>query len=60
MRKYAFNEYENQENIFISTIKFLTKRDVNGFNSIVLAYGATGSGKTFSMKKNKKNKEKWH
>ena len=60
MRKYAFNEYENKENIFLSTIKFLTKRDINGFNSIVLAYGATGSGKTFSMLGNEKNKEQWH
>jgi type II secretory ATPase GspE/PulE/Tfp pilus assembly ATPase PilB-like protein len=25
-----------------------------------LAYGATGSGKTFSMLGNEKNKEQWH
>ena len=52
---YSFDKYENQENIFNCTTKFLIKGVVNGYNATVFAYGATGAGKTYTMLGNDEN-----
>lgn len=46
---YAFDEESSQEEVYQCTTKHLLEGILDGFNAIVLAYGATGSGKTFSM-----------
>ncbi len=52
---FAFNQNDNQEIIFNSTVKFLIEGVVNGFNATVFAYGATGAGKTYTMLGNEEN-----
>lgn len=46
---YAFDEESSQEEVYQCTTKHLLEGILDGYNAIVLAYGATGSGKTFSM-----------
>ena len=52
---YVFDKNETQENIFNNTTKFLINGVVNGYNSTVFAYGATGAGKTYTMLGNDEN-----
>ena len=46
---YVFGPLTTQEKIFNLTTKILIDNVVNGYNSTVFAYGATGAGKTFTM-----------
>ncbi|KAJ9048047.1 tubulin-dependent ATPase kip3 [Entomophthora muscae] len=45
----VFNEEATQEDVFEGTSKDLIDEVLNGFNSTVFAYGATGCGKTHTM-----------
>jgi kinesin family protein 18/19 len=44
----AFNETATQQDIFEHTGKHLVEGVLQGFNSSVFAYGATGAGKTYA------------
>ena len=46
---YAFDHEADQEKVFNLTTQFLIEGILNGYNSTVFAYGATGAGKTFTM-----------
>lgn len=46
---YAFDEDVSQEEIYMKTTKFLLQGVIDGYNATVLAYGATGCGKTYTM-----------
>lgn len=46
---YAFNEHAAQQQVFEATTKPLIKTMAKGCNCCCFAYGATGSGKTFTM-----------
>jgi kinesin family protein 18/19 len=46
---FAFDETASNDRVFNSTTKFLCDGVLEGFNSTVFAYGATGSGKTHTM-----------
>ena len=46
---HAFDEQTPQESIFKSTTKLLIDGVMNGYNATVFAYGATGTGKTYTM-----------
>lgn len=46
---YAFDEDSSQNDIYLKTTKFLLKGVLDGYNATVLAYGATGCGKTYTM-----------
>lgn len=46
---YAFDRDASQSTVYESTTQFLLKDVVEGFNATVLAYGATGAGKTYTM-----------
>jgi kinesin family protein 18/19 len=46
---HAFDEKTPQESIFKSTTKLLIDGVMNGYNATVFAYGATGTGKTYTM-----------
>uniref|UniRef100_T1E1R7 Kinesin-like protein n=1 Tax=Cupiennius salei TaxID=6928 RepID=T1E1R7_CUPSA len=52
-RKYvfdwAFDENSTQEDVYEKTTKTLVDSVVDGYNGTVFAYGATGSGKTYTM-----------
>ena len=52
---YVFDKFESQKQIFNNTTKFLIDGIINGFNATVFAYGATGSGKTYTMLGNEEN-----
>ncbi|KAI0221548.1 tubulin-dependent ATPase kip3, partial [Massospora cicadina] len=45
----VFNEDASQEDVFEGTSRELIDEVLNGFNSTVFAYGATGCGKTHTM-----------
>ena len=45
----VFSEKASQLNVFEQTTKPLCKSVLNGFNSTVFCYGATGAGKTHTM-----------
>jgi kinesin family protein 18/19 len=45
----AFNKNSTQEEVYISTTKFLIKDVIEGYNATVFAYGASGAGKTYTM-----------
>ena len=45
----VFDEASTQEDVFNLTVKPLVKHAISGYNATVLAYGATGAGKTFTM-----------
>jgi kinesin family protein 18/19 len=51
----AFNETATQQDIFENTGKHLVEGVLQGFNSSVFAYGATGAGKTYTMLGDMKN-----
>jgi kinesin family protein 18/19 len=44
-----FDQHSTQEQVFEKTTKPLVKPVLNGYNSTVFAYGATGAGKTHTM-----------
>ena len=46
---YTFNEDVSQEEIYNYTAKNLVSNILNGFNSTLITYGGTGSGKTYTM-----------
>ena len=46
---FAFDEKASQEEVYHYTSEMLLKNVIDGFNATVLAYGATGSGKTYTM-----------
>ncbi|CAJ1049776.1 kinesin-like protein KIF18A [Xyrichtys novacula] len=46
---HVFNENSTQADIFENTTKGVLDGVMNGFNSTVFAYGATGAGKTHTM-----------
>ena len=46
---FAFDSSVNQSDIYQITTSNLVKQVVNGFNATVFAYGATGTGKTYTM-----------
>lgn len=46
---YAFDDDSNQEEVYTNTTKSLLPDLLDGFNSVILAYGATGCGKTHTM-----------
>jgi len=53
---YVFHEDDTTQMIFDSTSKELVEETLKGFNSCIFAYGATGSGKTFTMLGNQRVK----
>ena len=46
---HAFGQTTPSDKVYNSTTRFLVDGVVAGFNATVFAYGATGSGKTFTM-----------
>ena len=52
---FTFPEKTNQEEIYHYTTETLLQSVFDGFNSTVFAYGATGSGKTYTMVGNGEN-----
>ena len=46
---YVFDEESTQEDVFRNTTEFLLDGAIQGYNSTVFAYGATGAGKTYTM-----------
>ena len=51
----AFGEEVHTERVFELTTQFLCEGALNGLNSTVFAYGATGAGKTYTMLGNQAN-----
>ena len=52
---YAFDEHTQQEDIYHFTTENLIESVMEGYNGTVFAYGATGSGKTYTMVGDKSN-----
>ena len=52
---YIFNGYENQKEVFNLTLKNSVKDLINGKNITILTYGASGSGKTYTILGTRKN-----
>ena len=52
---FAFDEKCDQAEIYKNTTSNLIKKVVDGFNATIFAYGATGSGKTYTMVGNSDN-----
>ena len=52
---FAFDEETTQEDIYHFTTEMLINKVMEGFNATVFAYGATGSGKTYTMVGDDKN-----
>ena len=46
---FAFDEKCDQSEVYQCTTANLVKQVINGFNATVFAYGATGTGKTYTM-----------
>ena len=46
---YVFSQSSTQEEVYQNTTKQLLPGIIDGFNATVFAYGATGSGKTYTM-----------
>ena len=46
---FAFSDKDTQEDVYQITTSHLVKQVINGFNATVFAYGATGTGKTYTM-----------
>jgi kinesin family protein 18/19 len=45
----AFTKNSTQEEVYLSTTKFLINDVIEGYNATVFAYGASGAGKTYTM-----------
>ena len=52
---YVFDKNASQQEIYNKTTKPLLDNIIEGFNATVFAYGATGSGKTYTMLGNNQN-----
>ncbi len=52
---HAFNKHSTQEEVYMNTSNKLLKGLLEGFNATILAYGASGAGKTYSMVGNGEN-----
>ena len=50
-----FDDKHNQKKIFNSTTESLITKFLNGYNASILAYGQTGTGKTYTMEGEKDN-----
>ena len=46
---YAFDKDDTQLDVYDNTTKFLLPGILDGFNTTIFAYGATGAGKTYTM-----------
>ena len=46
---HAFNKFATQEEVYESTTRGLINGVMAGYNATVFAYGATGTGKTYTM-----------
>ena len=46
---FAFDKNTSQKDVYENSTKFLISNVLNGYNATVFAYGATGSGKTYTM-----------
>lgn len=46
---YVFDTHVDQEQVYINSTQFLISGALDGYNSCAFAYGATGSGKTYTM-----------
>ena len=46
---FVFGEKTSQEEVYINTTSNLIKQVVEGYSATIMAYGATGSGKTYTM-----------
>ena len=46
---FVFDESTTQDEVYTNTTKMLLDNIMHGYNSTVFAYGATGSGKTYTM-----------
>ncbi|CAD8179404.1 unnamed protein product [Paramecium pentaurelia] len=46
---FVFDQWAPQQKIYENTTEFLLEGVLEGFNTTVFCYGATGSGKTFTM-----------
>lgn len=49
---HVFNENVTQLDVYDKTVKPLISKVVSGFNCTVLAYGQTGTGKTYTIGSN--------
>lgn len=45
----VYNETAGNETVFVNSVLPLVQQVVDGYNATVIAYGATGSGKTYTM-----------
>ncbi|XP_022686279.1 kinesin-like protein KIF19 isoform X2 [Varroa jacobsoni] len=52
---WAFDERSPQDEVYSKAVKPLVENVLQGYNSCVFAYGATGTGKTYTMVGNEKN-----
>ena len=52
---HVFGKNTSQQEIYNKTTKPLLESIIEGFNATVFAYGATGSGKTYTMLGNSQN-----
>lgn len=52
---HVFDKNASQQEIYNKTTKPLLENIIEGFNATVFAYGATGSGKTYTMLGNNQN-----
>ena len=46
---FVFGENSTQEEVYENTTASLIKQVVEGYSAMIMAYGATGSGKTYTM-----------
>jgi Kinesin-like protein len=51
-RLNIFNFRSNQEEIFSKCVRDLIGTVINGYNGTIIAYGQSGTGKTYSMEGN--------
>ncbi len=52
---FIFEKEATQEEIYLNTCKILLEEVLEGYNATIFAYGATGSGKTYTMVGNGEN-----
>ena len=52
---FIFDKASTQEEIYLNTSKLLLEEVLDGYNATIFAYGATGSGKTYTMVGNGEN-----
>lgn len=52
---FIFDKNSKQEEVYLNTSKILLEEVIEGYNATIFAYGATGSGKTYTMIGNGQN-----